>query len=961
MNAPLATPSLLLTATLCALPTRAAGAQESSLRVPAMVASTVVSAIVPPSLEPFAATARDGAVPRRLLVRMDFEDSEVFTSGQARGFHRILTHAPRAETDPAQSLPGYPDFGEIAMRRGVGRRDGAGSTQDHGWAVAFSVEGASMAYVSDPTLVEVDAGALVVARVWVRTAGLARAAARLSMRFHDASGRPIGGVHSSELRRGERGWEALEIAPPPAPEGARGVALWLELVQPAAARNIDDARFTVSESDVRGSVFFDDLEVWQLPTVGFEPGGSGIVEPGSQATLLVRCSDPARPSAQVAVRVRDAGGSAVHETNFAIPADRTISVEVPPLPTGWYEAEAVYTQGSEQLGRRFARFAVLPEDPFEPDEPPRFGASLESAAMPLEPALDLARAAFVVIPAWSAETDARDLAHEIARLRPSVSRLVDRRVEPMFRLAEVPAALAQQNRIDVDDPFALFALDDARWRPSLEPWLLAFGQEVDQWFIGDRPVDPSRGDLARRIDRLAGAMRTAIAGPAVGVPWGAETPVSTEISSTIVAGRHVVEAVMEPGVDADLAREGADSAADPRSPDAARSDAPFAGMPVGPRGLARVVPLPPRSVADRERAIDLALRGIAAWRAGFDDIAVDVRVDSQPLVPGPPLELAAWRQLSTRLCGRRFVSEIPVADGVRALLADGARGPVLALWSEGAEAVEVAVDLGSRAVLATDLWGRSAPVGPAIAGHALRVGREPLFVEGIDREMCLFRRGFRVEPAFVESRRTQQEAALALSNPWNVPITGTLSIVGPDDLGISPRVHRFSLQPLAEGLLPVNVSIPRGLPAGSVQVRVVVEGTAEEPFRATMEAPLEIGYRKATVAPAWRLARSIESGRVDLVLSLRVTNVSDEPIDVDAFAVADGFMQDQKPIRALAPGETAVRVFHFADGAARLSGGEIRAGVHDVDGDSRLLRRIAVPAFDASGGTVAGAEAPTRE
>ena len=935
-----ATPRLLLAATLLAPPGWAFGAQASSVRTQ------------PPS-EPFAATARDGAIPRRLLTHMDFEESEQFTSGQARGFHRILTHAPVDSVAPTaagrgQVLPGYPDFGEIAMRRGVGRRAATEGGGDHGWAVAFTVEGASMAYVSDPSLVAVEPGALLVARVWVRSEGLERAHARLSMRFHDASGAPLGAIHSSELRRGELAWEALEIAPPPAPEGARGLALWLELVQPAAARSIDDARFTIAENDVRGSVLFDDLEVWQLPTVGFEPAGSGIVEPGSRARLLVRCSDPAHEAAQVSVRVRDAGDASVHETAFEIPADRTISLEVPPLPTGWYEAEAVYTQGSEQLGRRFARFAVLPEDPFEPDEPPRFGASLESSSMPLEPALDLARAAFVVLPAWTAETDVRDTAHEIARLRPSISRLVDRRVEPMFRLSEVPAALAQQNRIDVDDPFALFALDESRWRPSLEPWLLAFGQEVDQWFIGVDPVDPARGDLPRRIDRLAEAMRTAIAGPAVGVPWSAETPVSSDVSAAVVAGRHVVEAVMEPSVAPEAESASRDAAG-------VQPAATFEGMPVGPRGLARVVPLPPRSISDRERAIELALRGISAWRAGFDDIAVDVQGDSQPPVPGPPLELAAWRQLSTRLCGRRFVSEIPVAEGVQALLADGARGPVLALWSEAEEAVDVAVDLGSRAVLATDLWGRSARIAPTAHGHALRVGREPLFVEGIEREMCLFRRGFRMDPAFVESRRTQQEAALALSNPWRVPISGTLSIEGPDDLGISPRVHRFALQPGAEARLPVNLSIPRGHSAGSVQVRVSVEGTAEEPFRATMEAPLEIGYRKATVTPAWRLARSIESGRMDLVLSLRVTNVSDESIDVDAFAVADGFMQDQKPIRALAPGATAVRVFHFADGAARLAGGEIRAGVHDVDGDARLLRRIAVPAFDAARGEFADA------
>ncbi|MEY2795592.1 MAG: hypothetical protein RIR10_1308, partial [Planctomycetota bacterium] len=41
--------------------------------------------------------------------------------------------------------------------------------------------------------------------------------------------------------------------------------------------------------------------------------------------------------------------------------------------------------------------------------------------------------------------------------------------------------------------------------------------------------------------------------------------------------------------------------------------------------------------------------------------------------------------------------------------------------------------------------------------------------------------------------------------------------------------------------------------------------------------------------------------------------------------------------------ETAVRVFPFADGVRRLSGRDIRAGVHDEDGDARTLRKIAIP------------------
>ena len=42
-------------------------------------------------------------------------------------------------------------------------------------------------------------------------------------------------------------------------------------------------------------------------------------------------------------------------------------------------------------------------------------------------------------------------------------------------------------------------------------------------------------------------------------------------------------------------------------------------------------------------------------------------------------------------------------------------------------------------------------------------------------------------------------------------------------------------------------------------------------------------------------------------------------------------------------GGTAVRVFHFADGVRRLSGRDIRTGVHDTTLDARYLTRVPIP------------------
>jgi hypothetical protein len=879
--------------------------------------------------------AQDGGLtPRRLVQRFDFEEAAVFNPGVPPQIYGPADRAAGADTPGANAL-GYPPFGDVSTAQGVGR---LGS----GFAVRFELDGASMVRFLDVDLEDVAADSELILRAWTRTEGLRHAAVRVGACYLGPDERVIAGITTSEPIRAETDWRLLEILPPPRPREARKLQIWLEVAQPAQLAGIDRERFEVAKRDVRGRAWFDDIEVWQLPSVRFEADAHGIVAPSGRAVLRLRCDDPMVDECAADIRVRDAGGTLVAQDQVQLRSDAEIRREMPVLPTGWYEAEAVFRGGGSEIARRLARFAVLPDDPFEPDQPPRFGASLGSITMPVEPAVDLARSAFVVLPVWSESTEIREPAAEIESLRPVVGRLLDLRVEPMFRLGAVPSRLANATRLDSDDALGLFALEESRWRPALEPWLLAFGQRVDQWFIGSTPVDADRADLAQRVEGIAAAMGSAIAGPSVTLPWSPQEPVPSALAGAIARGRHTIELVSDPAW-----RESAGEI---------YADFTGSGMS-GARGMVRIVPLPADLVDGRERAIDLALRAIDAWRAGFDSVAIEVEADDRPPVPGPALEFAAWRQLSTRLCGRRFESEIPVADGVRALLAHGARGTMLVLWNEtGADDAMVEVDLGAQTVLATDLWGRSQQVRPTRSGHALRIGREPLFVEGVSREMCLFRRGFRVDPVFTESRRAPQEGTLVLANPWDRALSGTLSLAGSGSVDISPRTHRFTISPGGEVRLPVQFSIPRSTEAGVVPVRVEVEGTADEPFRAVITGPLEIGYRKATVEPSWRIARSIESGALDLVLTLRVTNVSDSPIDVEAFAGAEGYAVDRKLVSALPPGATAVRTFHFKDGARRLSGRDIRTGIHETETDARLLRKVSVPPLLPPAPAIAGVD-----
>ncbi len=871
---------------------------------------------------------RDDAVPRRLLASFDFEENDEFPKEIPTGFYRALTQpgidgGPTLPGGAEQGIPGLRSFGRIEAVRGAGRPS---AKEEPGWAVRFTVDGASMMLASNPARVAVVPGAQLVIRAWARTEGLVASNVRLGVRFHDRDGKGMPGVYSSAMFRSDGAWRMLSVEPPPAPPGAAGLALWLELVQPSMVRDLDEVN-QVTADDVRGLAFFDDIEVWQTPTVVFEAENGGVVPSGTRPRLSLRCSDPSVTRTTAVVAIRDAAEALVYQGTLEVPGDRATKLEVPTLATGWYESVVSFQQGPNEIARRVARFTVLPDERFEPDESPRFGAVFATRDERILPAIDLSKSSFAVLPVWTAATDPREPREEIEALRLLLGKLIDRRVNPVFRLAQVPGALSRRSRVDVDDTLALFALDESHWREALEPWLLAFGQQVDHWILGTAPVDGNRGDLAARVEALATAMRSAIAGPSVGLPWSPFEPLPADLRASIDKGRHVLEVVVDPEW-----REGAGEI--------------YADLPSGPRGMARIVPLSPGTVDDRSRAIDLAIRALDAWRAGFDAIAVDVRRDDANAVPGPPIELAAWRQLSLNLSGRRFVDEVTIAPGVRCLLADGPNGPLLVAWSDiTSDAVEVACDLGSGAIQLTDLWGRTSRVSLTQRGHVFRLGREPTFIEGIDANMCKLRKSLRIDPPFALSKRATQEAAIILENPWPVSVSGTLTILGPDTLNISPRTHGFTMPAGGAARLPIVFSVPRSMPSGPTNVRVAISGIATEPFRATIETPLDLGNPSVRLEPTWRLTRSIESGSIDVILTLRVTNIGRKPIEVDAFAVADGYTQSRKAISTLEPGASAVRVFHFASGAKRLSGRDIRAGVHDTTADVRHLLRIPIPPF----------------
>ncbi len=868
------------------------------------------------------------AAGRRLLKRFDFEGAEEFPTEMPPGFYRVLTSE--------SGQPGYPPFGRVGLvRRDAGwSEDGAGAPVPKGhWALSFQLDGSAIAVASSPSLIPLTARARPQVSAVVHTRGLASAGVRVTARFVDAGGTALEGVWATAPVRSEHGWRKVEMELPEAPEGATAMTVEVAVIQPDGASGVDGLP---ARRDVTGSVWVDDLVVWQLPTADFTATEDGIFDANIEPTLTVACRDPIATNLSVRVVVRDVSGAVVVRKANALQNAQEWSLALGTLAPGWYSADALFFDEGQRIATRRAQFCVVGQDSLEVNQPPRFGVvfaprALEDRSRALAQA-SLARAAFAVLPIWNAETDLGGSDLLVHELRALTDGMFEQNIRPMFRIEGIPSSLATAEKLDTTQVIDLFAGDDRRWKGALEPWLIVFGQHVTHWFLGGEAPDPSTPELAPKLLRASNALRNFIAGPAIVTPWMPEEPMPVTMADELRAARSWVELPLAPGWSLSA------------------GEAPLSSLPPSDRLFATIEPLSATvgesqlGIAPRDEAIDIALRAIDAWKCGISSIAVDAEVNTS--VPGPSIGVAAWRQLSTHLGGRTFVTDVPLGEGLRGVLADGPRGACLIAWNESRrEGVSCNIALGRSVVTATDLWGRMQQIAPSEHGHTIALVREPVFLEGIEREVLQFRASVRVEPASIDARRAPQPISIVLRNPWKHQISGTLLLPQVDDADLAPRAVPFSIQPSMEARVEVALGVPRSRPSGEIDLHPVARVSGAEEYSIPLCAVVETGFEKVSLESSWRLAKSVESDRIDLVVTTRVTNVSAGPLDVEAFAVADGYTQNCKPIEDLQPGQTAIRVFHFPGGARKLSGRDVRVGVQDSNLDARLLKLLPIPPF----------------
>lgn len=792
----------------------------------------------------------------------------------------------------------------------------------------------------------------------VRTDGLSHAGARLRARFLDERLEPITSSESaSEPIRSEGQWTDVLVDLDGDAVGAAWIQIDLELLQP---REVERERSeSASEDnppshsaphralleDVSGSAAFDDVTVMQVPRVRLRSRIAGSVAAAPAVpTYELEVRDLTGERLIVHMKATDIDGRVIDTLEANAPeAGQRLEWKPALREYGWMRLDLEVRGPSGVVARSTSSAVWLPPLPRADSlsssarEAARFGIVADDAKLSqLRDLPDVARAlalGALVLPAWDGGQTRQALRNDIARLDAAVERAIASGQEVTLALARTPEELRRDLNNDANAVWdALLSPPptpgaEAPWGPYLWDVFSKFGQRVRRWQIGliSEPQAFWRPALADDLAALERAFGRLAPRPIIVVPWSIDQSIDDRL-----AGSRWASALAPPAV----SRE---------------AIASFVGQATARAGATIVIePLDESLYGPRATIIDTAKRAVAAWAAGPNRLSIRNAWDWKPagspdLNPHP--SLAVWRQMAEHLGGRRVVGELPIAVGATALILDGPRGGAILAWNDYADPTDAAIRmrLAEDRVHTVDLFGNERQVERTDDVDHVPLHETPVFVEGIDVPLALFRGSFTIEPERVEAEASLHSVEFVLTNPWPMTVSGTLRITDPKGWKIEPRVIAFDIPSGGERRIQAELSFGLGEEAGLKHV--VADADIQADRRHTgirLAAPLEVGLASMQLTPSYAIVSNPTGGAPDVVITLSVTNSGQSPETVQVFAMAPGFPREGAPVSALGPGETAVRRFRFPNAAPGLLNKRVRVGLIDVEGAGRLNKSLLI-------------------
>ena len=840
------------------------------------------------------------------------------------------------------------------------------------YSFRFDLNGGGLIYRYDAGRITVRPGAHYRVEAWCRTTPLPRARARLSAYFTDQDGHPLKGTtrHSTLYAAKDEAdpWARLGVELSAEASEAAFLVIELGLLQPEhydTGRSLGER--TLHTQDIRGTAWFDDVSVSQVPHVTLTTDRPGnLFRRGEPLRLHVLVNDRFTDDLAAQLVVRDATGGTVYQRSGALgsglarmgesePGRERLTLDLPTLPPGWYDAALVMSSQGQVVGRQSLHFVHLADAGGVTPPDGRFGVI--ATGLPFDgwdqlpdllPMLAVGR---VKLALWSATTDVGE-ADGLAFDR-IIERLREKGITPTACLLDVPARIAGRLRDDrslrgADTAWPrLIRTDPRAWRAELAYLISRYANHLDRWQIGADGSDAFATQPVMRevYQALHGEFAKLVNEPDLAMPWPAWYELEGDLPATVALS--VPPSVLPSQLPLYVQEV-------QRGP---------AAQSAAAQNLSLSLELIDRERYGREVQIrDLAQRVVYALSAGARRIDIPlpftVRRQGDAVVQQPQELLMIVRTLTTTLSGAEYKGKVPIAEGVEALLFDRDGQGILALWDRAAARPpaaggngglrELALNLGERPA-SVDLWGNVTPLlnpggGRGDGKVTVTVGPTPIFLVDIDAYAARLRASVAIDQPLLESTFQAHARRLRFTNPYEHTIRGMVKLKGPPGWHLTPATFNFTLDPGDTFDGELTIEFPYNSFAGpkTLTAEFMLQGdtdagsaAAAAPTAFTVPLALKLGLSDVGMQTI-----ALRDGD-DVVVQQMVSNYSDRPIDYESFAILAGQARQDRLVTSLAPGRTTVKKYRFK-GVRVAPDAKVRVGVKELDGTRTLNEEVPI-------------------
>ena len=840
--------------------------------------------------------------------------------GEKEAFHALPLHRR------LENLQGYPRHTKI----GYDRKEKVSGD----FSLKLGLSGGQTGAYIQHAAVGVKAQSDYRVSVKVLTRDLEYAWAELHAYFIDSNGKRIeASVQRSEpiVTHGE--WKDVSVKLPGDFNNAAYLGIELHIRQPSL--DVDDplGNHQVVVEDISGAAWFDDVAVWELPSVTISTGvPTNVITANHPPTLHARVRDLTGRRLRAVVQVYDHAYQPVDRVEDAI--GKAGWSWTPDLKGryGWYWADlSIYESNSaheltRQVARTLTGFLWLSPVAAPGDDRPRFMLVAEDTPTKQLPLvaqlLNQAKLTGLVVSGWEPGGSPSSTTARARVIEPIVRDLIVRRGSVAVSFWPVPVELAARAGTETKDPLATLSKPADKWIDYAKPFLSPLGQRMNRWQVGSptRPNAFLSRDLAGDLTATRNGIRTAAPSPTLIVPWRLDQP---NRSSELPPGDRYAIAWPQ-GVKHDRLAEALE------------------GWPTPPSNIRIDIELADAADMTHERRVaDLMLRVLHAWEYGVDAIGLPrpwAQTFERHTSITPDPVLGAWVTLSQQLEGQRVIGRMPLARGLNAMILDGRQGGMLAVWNERAETdpVELSLYLGESPT-AVDPFGNTTPILANDDGkHTIVVTQTPTIIRGIDPRLALMRAGFKLDEPFIESLQVAHRRTLKIYNPWPRTMNGYYIVTGPDRWTIQPQRRQLSIAPGATAEVPLALRFPIFESGGYKQLTAEFVFNVGQDFNVTLQTPMEVGLHGVDFEADVIVEPGKQAGTFDAIVTLSVTNTGDKRQTLNTFAGLQGHARRERILPGIAPGEFISRRIRFKNVDAQIGKAPIRCGVREANGPAVL-------------------------